>query len=506
MQNCLIPILIFTPMIMAAVILFPLLKDNEKTIRRLTKTFSVLHFIYIIFLTILFDFSNPLTSIENNIKFLNSDWMESIGISAVFSIDALSMLLIILTSVIFLTAIFLSKNMIKKSYQLYYAMLLILESAIFGIFCAKDMFLFFLFWELELIPMYILLLKWGSGNKEKTAAKFIIYTFFGSIFIFFGFLILYLFNFINNGIFNADFYNLDISNMNEKLKSILFIFFFIGFGVKLPILPFHSWLPDAHSQASTPVSIILSSVLLKIGAYGILRFNAGLFNDTFCTFAPLIMLLALINIVYASVCAINQKDIKRIIAYSGIANMGIFLLAICSLNETGFTGGIFQLFSHAFISAGLFTIAGIIFIKCGTRNLRRIKGLGNKMPAFMFASVPIILAAAGAPLLSGFIGEFLSFSGAFLSQNTGILNPQIISIAAIFSIILSSVYIMKLFHGIFFDELTKRLNQIKDINIHHKVILTVLILFIVYLGICPSVLTNIISEYSVITYNLAGGC
>ncbi len=505
MQNYILPILIFSPIIFSIILMSPILSSEEKVIRRSTKIFSIIHFIFTTFLLITFDYTNMGNHLESNLKIFNSDWVETIGLNASFSVDALSILLVGLTSIIFLITVFLSKKMIKHSYKLYYSLILIIETAVLGILCAKDMFLFFLFWELELIPMYIILLKWGSGNKIKIAEKFIIYTFLGSIFILLGILLLYILNFINTGTLNADFYNIDISNIDNKIKYIIFLFFLIGFGVKLPIIPLHSWLADVHSQAETPVSIILSSILLKVGAYGILRFNMQVLNDTFIIFAPLIMILGVVNIIYGSICAINQKDIKRIIAYSSISAMGIFLLGAASLTETGITGAIFQLISHAFISAGLFTIAGIIYIKCGTKNILKIKGLGEKMPVLMFLSIPIILSAMGVPLLSGFIAEFLCFIGAFTSQIESIIDVKISTLIALLSLIFSCIYILKIYHSTFFGELNKKYNQVKDINIHQKIILIVIIIFILYLGIFPTYTTNILSEYSIINFNIIGG-
>lgn len=504
MQNSILPILIFSPLVMALFILNPLYKNEDKRLHKSVRIFSLLHFIYTVVLFVFFDFTNTGTEYETVIKIFSSDWINTLGIKAGFNVDILSMIMIILTAFIFLISIFLSQETVKKNYQLYFSLILILESAILGIFCASDMFFFLFFWEMELIPLYILLLKWGSSNKQKTAAKFILYTFFGSIFILLGFLIVYLYNFINTGYLCADFCNIDISAMNEKLKYITFLFLFIGFGVKIPVVPFHSWLPDAHSQAVTPVSIILSSVMLKTGAYGILKFNAEMFNDTFIKFLPVIMLIAMINILYASCCAIVQKDLKRIIAYSGIIHMGVFLIAISSYNATGFSGGIFQLVSHALISAGLFIIAGIIYIKCGTKNILRLSGLGEKMPVFMFLAIPVILAAVSVPLTSGFVSEFLCFMGAFLAEPNEFYNVKAIVIIALISMILSSIYILKFFHGIFFSKILEKYKKIKDINIYQKTMLIILSLYIIYFGIFPGTILDVLSEYSIITFNLEG--
>ncbi len=499
-MNYFIMLIVFSPLIMSLLLMSPIFTDNEKVIRRTTKGFSICHFALTVIFSAFFDFSQADTLVETSCK-----WLDIIGINAGFTVDSLSLLLIILTSFIFLIAIYVSKNMIKKSQRLYYSLLLFLMTAVIGVFSANDMFLFFLFWELELIPMYLLILKWGSANKQKTAMKFLLYTFFGSIFLLAGFLFIYYTNFSLNGILSSDISDIDLTNASEEIRNFIFVLLLIGFSVKLPLFPLHGWLSDTHSQAPSPVSIILSSILLKLGAFGILKFNFAIFNSEFKIFAPIIMLLAVINILYGSICAIVQKDLKRIIAYSGIANMGIFLIGITSLNNTGITGGIFQLFSHALISAGLFIIAGIIYVKCGTKNIMRIQGLGEKMPRLMYISVPILLASIGVPLLCGFIAEFLSFTGAFLLQTEDYVpNAKIITVIALAVLVLSSLYILKIFHGVFFGNLMPKYRKIYDISTKQLIILMIVVLTIIGLGIFPQLITNIISEYANTTYNLSG--
>lgn len=480
MENIIILLLIFTPLLFAILIMSPMFPSEENILRRVSKYFSIFHLIITSIALMMFDFSA--SDFMLSAKF---NWITSLGINASFGLDSLSMLLCTLTSFIFVITIFASKSLIKKSYKLYYSLIFLLESAIIGVFSSLDIFLFFLFWELELIPMYILLLKWSSGNREKTAMKFLLYTFLGSIFILLAFLIIYFLNFAATGILSSDITNIDLYLAPQKIKNILFVLLLIGFGVKLPIFPLHNWLSDAHAQASTPVSIILSALMLKMGAYGLIRFNLILFEDTFETFASFIMLLGLINIIYASLCAIAQKDIKRIIAFSGAAHMGIFLIGISALNQSGTAGALFELFSHALITTGLFIIAGIIYKQCGTKNLYRISGLGVKMPKMMFISIPIILAAMGVPLLCGFPAEFLCFLGAFTSETS---YAQMMSVIALTSIILCSVYILNFFHGIFFGEIKDKYKKLHDINISQSAILSVIVIYIILLGVCPNIL------------------
>ena len=297
MEKLIITLLVFTPFIFSFILMTPLFSDEENILRRYSKCFSILHFIITIIALLMFNFSTPDFMLRANFN-----WINTLGINANLGLDAISLLMCTLTSFIFVISIFISKGMIKKNYRLYYSLMFFLQGAILGVFSTLDFFLFFLFWELELIPMYLLLLKWGSGNKEKTAMKFLLYTFFGSLFIFFAFLLIYFLNYFTTGIFTSNILEIDLYNIQSWIKNSLFILLLIGFGVKLPIFPLHSWLPDAHSQAPTPVSIILSSLLLKMGAYGILRFNLGLFEDSFIQYAHIIMLFGAINLIYASIC------------------------------------------------------------------------------------------------------------------------------------------------------------------------------------------------------------
>lgn len=492
MEKIIILLLVFTPLIFSILLMSPLISNEENILRRYSKWFSIFHFIITSIVILMFDFKNP-----NFIMTADFNWIKSLGINASFGLDALSTLLCCLTSFIFIITIFFGKGMIKKNYRLYYSLMFFLESAILGVFCSLDLFLFFLFWELELIPMYILLLKWGSGNKEKTAMKFLLYTFFGSLFILLAFLLIYFYSYFTTGLFTSNLLEIDLYDIQPWIKNVLFILLLIGFGVKLPIFPLHSWLPDAHSQAPTTVSIILSSLLLKMGAYGILRFNFQLLEDSFAEFAQIIMIFGAINLIYAGFCAVAQKDIKRIIAFSGIAHMGLFLIGLASLNKIGYTGALFELFSHALITTGLFIIAGIIYKNCGTKNILRLQGLGSKMPKLMFLSIPIILAGIGIPLLSGFIAEFLCFIGAFTSE---VNNAQLLTIVALTSLIISSVYILKIYHGIFFGELIKRYEKVRDININQTIVLSVIVVYIIILGVFPIILTDIFSH----SLNIAG--
>lgn len=491
-------VLVFSPLIAFSVILSPLLGDNEVFIRRFSKGFASLHFLYSLLFLAVFDPTNLGYSFETELKTFDVSWLKSLGITATFGVDGLSILLVVLTSFMVLIALIVSKNIIRTRYRFYYSMMFLLQTAVLGVFCAKDMFLFFLFWELELVPMYFLISEWGSGESKKSAMKFLLYTFFGSMFMLLGMLMLYFYSFSANGVMTANIDSLNIAEPSYPLafQILIFIFIMIGFAVKLPIIPFHTWLPDAHTDAATPVSMLLAAVLLKMGAYGIIRFNLMIFPDIFKMLAPIIMVFALINIIWAAMCAIVQKDLKRLVAYSSISHMGIVLLGLAAINQIGINGAIFQMIAHSFITAGLFLVVGIVYARCKTRDISVLSGLGEKMPILMMTGLVISLAATGLPLLAGFPGELMAFIGTFTSDVQDGFLPKIAAFIAVFAIILSAAYVLKLFHGIFYSGLPSQYNNVKDVSGHILGVLLILVAIIVVFGVSPSLLIDYFSTFT----------
>ncbi|MDD3237699.1 MAG: NADH-quinone oxidoreductase subunit M [Candidatus Gastranaerophilales bacterium] len=490
--------LVFAPLIAFGLILTPFFGNNEVFIRRFSKGFASLHFLYTLLFLAFYDTSSCSFVYESELKMFDSSWLKSLGISASFGVDGLSLLLVVLTSFIFLLAFIASKSAIRTKHKFYYSMMFLLQTAVLGVFCAKDMFLFFLFWELELVPMYFLISEWGTGNAQKSALKFILYTFCGSVFMLLGMLALYFYSFATNGVLTA---NIDMLSISESVypiafQMLVFVAFFIGFAVKIPIIPFHTWLPDAHTDAPTPVSMILAAILLKMGCYGLLRFNMGIFPDVFKIFAPILLVLAVISILWAAFTAIAQVDLKRIIAYSSISHMGIVILGLGTLTRIGLDGAIFLMFAHSLISAGLFMIVGVVYNRCKTRDIDSLGGLGSVMPWFMRLALPIGFAAAGLPLLAGFPGELLSFIGAFTSDFMESSLSMVCGVLAMFALILSSVYVLKILHNIFFNKLPVQYENVRDIRGHQLVVLFVLAFAVIIFGLFPNTVLDIFSSYS----------
>lgn len=485
-------ILVFSPLLVSILFILPIFSGKFVIIRRIAKTFAGLHFLYALMLLVFFNFNIEL-NYPTEILFLGQKWFGSLGISLSMGIDGISLLLIILTSFLTLMACMASKGIIKSKHGLYYALIFILETSVLGVFCANDMFEFFMFWELELIPMYFLISLWGSGNAKKSAMKFLLYTFIGSLFMLCGFLMLYNFNFISTSELSANIHNLnfDYETTPIYLQVITSILILIGFAVKVPIVPFHSWLPNAHVDAPTPISMLLAGILLKMGVYGIIRFNIQILPDAFLILSPYLAVFALINIIYAAILAYSRSDIKQIVAYSSISVMGIVLLGLCSLNVVGISGAIFLMFAHGIVSAGLFFVVGVIYNRTRTREVIKLGGLAAVMPKLAGGCVILSFGSIGLPLLISFPGEFLVFFGTFISSYLNNYFIQAITLCAILVLVLSACYILKLIHKVFFGSIIEGANQLNDVAVHEFIIIFSLSVVTIVFGIIPMTVINI---------------
>ena len=481
-----IPFLIFMPLVISLLIMSPLFTRNEIVIRRFVKGVCVFHFLYAILMLACFDPANPYVS---EIHFFGLDWIQSLGVKFVFKIDAISMILTVLTSFVFLLASIASKLNIRKNHKFYYSMLLLLMSAILGIFTAGDMFLFFLFWELEMVPAYFLIAFGDNENAKASAMKFVLFTFLGSMVMLLGILLLHYYNYISNGILSATFSDIIDSSIPVGIQNLIAVCLIIGFAVKLPIVPLHTWLPDAHTNAPTPVSMILAGILLKTGAYGIFRFNYQTMPDSFTTIAPVLAVFALINIIYTAFIAYAQTDIKRIVAYSSISNMGLILLGLCAFNKLALTASVFHMVAHALVTCGLFMTAGIVYLRCKTRDINLIGGIASVMPRLFGFGVLIVLASIGIPMFAPFVSEILTMLGALNSELS-----EVIKFSAIFALpllILSSAYMLKFLHCGFYGEIKPEFEKVNDISIHEFLILAAVSAGLIIFGIFPDALLSL---------------
>ncbi len=490
-------ILIFAPLIVAGIILSPLFPNDEIIVRRFAKGFSGILFIYSILFMIFFKPYNTGYQFKETIKlFSNTNWIEPLGISLSFGLDGISVMLVVLTTFLVMLALIASKKSITTKHKLYYSLILVLTTAILGIVTSRDLFLFFLFWELELIPMYFLISIWGTGKKEYSAMKFVLYTFFGSLFMLGGILLLNYFHFLNTGIYTFSIEALTYSRHYDIpfiVKALIFLGFFIAFAVKLPIVPLHTWLPNAHVDAPTPVSMLLAGILLKMGGYGLIRFNTQMFPEMIKIFAPMLIVLGVINIIYAAFIALAQKDLKLLIAYSSISHMGFVLLGLGALNTIGITGAMFQMLAHALISAGLFLIVGVIYLRTKTRIFSHLGGLGQVMPKAFYFTMLLALASLGLPLLVGFAAEVMIFYGAFTSNSLDgfILSNQFMTALAAISIIITAAYLLWMLQKIFMGNMFEKWQKAYDLTPQEAIALTFLSIPIVLFGLYPEGVTSL---------------
>ncbi len=416
-------------------------------------------------------------------------WIPAINAHYHLGVDGLSMPLVLLTSLLGFLVVLISWKVELRVRQ-YFAWLLLLETSILGVFCSLDLLLFFVFWEIEVIPMYFLISIWGAGRKEYSAIKYVLYTLFGSALMLAGILSLYF----TTGSLNM----IEISQgglaMVQAIMPTAPMFFLLlaGFAIKLPVFPFHTWLPDAHTDAPTAVSVMLAGVLIKMGGYGMIRICLSIFPDAARQYAPLLLALAVVNIVYGAAVTLRQTDIKRLIAYSSISHMGFVLLGIFALGELSLVGASLQMFSHGIVTGLLFAVTGLVMHNTEERNIDKLGGLAKQMP--IIASIFAIggIAAMGVPGTSGFIAEVSVFLGAFASNAVEHLN--IYTIISLTGILLAAAYILMLLQKVFFGPVLKKYNDVKDADRLEVFYCAVFILAIILIGVYPMVLTDVIKS------------
>ena len=360
----------------------------------------------------------------------------------------------------------------------FFLFLLALETGMIGVFASLDLILFFLFWEVMLIPMYFLIGIWGHERRVYAAIKFILYTMVGSALMLVG--ILYLYNLTGS---------FDLPDVLDHLSTTpllsiqqerwLFLAFFVAFAIKVPLFPFHTWLPDAHVEAPTAGSVLLAGVLLKMGTYGMLRFCLPLFPDASREFAPVICALALIGIIYGALVAMVQPDLKKLVAYSSVAHMGFCVLGIFVFNPLGMEGSIYQMFSHGVSTGALFILVGMLYDRRHTRLISEFGGLATSLPIYSTFFLIVTLSSLGLPLLNGFVGEFLVIVGSYHSR-------ALYAVLAAAGVVLAAVYLLWMYQRVFYGELTNEKNRaLPDCNRREKLILTVMVVVIVAMGVYP---------------------
>ena len=407
------------------------------------------------------------------------------GLTYKVGIDGISLPLILLTTIT-MPIVIISSWKIERNVKEYMICFLILETLILGVFCSLDLVLFYLFFESGLIPMFLIIGIWGGNNRVYAAFKFFLYTLLGSILMLFA--VIYMWKVSGTTDitklmffdFNSSDFELFGFNISGGIQSILWMAFFASFAVKLPMWPFHTWLPDAHVQAPTGGSVVLAAILLKMGGYGFLRFSLPMFPDASLIFQNFIFSISVIAIIYTSLVALMQKDIKKLIAYSSVAHMGFVTLGIFSMNQQSIDGAIFQMISHGIISAALFLLVGVIYDRMHTRDIDFYGGLVSLMPKYALFFIFFTMANVGLPGTSGFVGEFLVLLGTFQVS-------KLVTIFASLGIVLSACYGLWLSRRIIFGSVTNNsLLEITDLNRIEKFYFIPLIVLTLFLGILPN--------------------
>ncbi len=418
----------------------------------------------------------------------NLSWIPIINAHYHIGVDGLSMPMVLLSTLLGFLVILISWK-INMRVKEYFAWILILQASITGVFCSLDFLLFFIFWEVELIPMYFLISIWGAGRKTYSAMKYVIYTLLGGAFILAGILVM----FFNTG--SLDMVELAQTDLGALVKTaplaLTFFFFFFGFAIKLPVFPFHTWLPDAHTDAPTAVSVILAGTLLKMGGYAMLRINVSMFPEVAQTYGPLLLTLAVINVIYGGAITLKQTDIKRLIAYSSISHMGFVMLGIFALGQVSMVGATLQMFSHGLITGLLFAVTGILMHNSGERSIPKLGGLAKQMPAVAVIFTIGGLGAMAVPTTSGFIAEVMTFLGAFSSDIIG--GVQVFTLLCLLGILLAAAYILWTVQRVFLGPRLEKFNGSLDADRLEKFYSSVFIGAIILIGVFPMVLTDVIN-------------
>ncbi|MEA2058399.1 MAG: NADH-quinone oxidoreductase subunit M, partial [Actinomycetota bacterium] len=416
----------------------------------------------------------PLFQFTENVTF-----SETLGIGWRVGVDGISLWMVVLTTILFPLALAASKSISDRPKQFMVAML-ILETGLLGVFLALDLLLFFAFFEIVLIPMYMLIGIWGSENRAYATIKFVIYTAAGSIFLLAGIIALAVLTGDQIGaVTSFDFRAMLDTHLSDTAQLWLFLAFGIAFAIKVPIVPFHTWLPDAHTEAPTAASVILAGVLLKMGAYGFLRFNLTLFPEASVDLAQVLAVLGVIGIVYGAVVAIVQPDVKRLVAYSSVSHMGFVILGIFALTVQGLEGAVFVMISHGLITGALFLLIGMIYERRHTRLIADYGGLAKVMPIYAGFFLFMAFASIGLPALSGFIGEFTVLIGSYLTW-------PVLAIIAASGVILAAIYMLWAYERMFTGPVTNPRNEgLRDLGFREVAIIAPLIVIVIAIGIYP---------------------
>jgi NADH-quinone oxidoreductase subunit M len=490
MHNHILSIILFTPLAGAILLLF-VPRENKNAVRWIANLFAVAGLLV----------SLPLIPwfwaqrFQPGFKFIEgapSNWIPSIGAGYYLGIDGISFLLIMLTTLLGWISILSSWSAIEERTKEYYVWFLVLQTGMLGVFMALDFFLFFVFWEAMLVPMYLLIGIWGGPRKLYAAIKFFLYTLAGSVLMLLGILFLYFNNHSVTGV-----YTFSIPELYKTAPAIpfhfaiwLFLAFFVGFAIKVPMFPFHTWLPDAHVEAPTAGSVILAGVLLKMGTYGFVRFSLPFFPNvvTQPTVRGWMIGLSIVAIIYGALVSLMQKDMKKLVAYSSVSHLGFCTLGIFALNPAGLSGSVLQQINHGISTGALFLIVGVLYERRHTREISEYGGISNVMPVYAAITMIMFLSSMGLPLLNGFIGEFTILQGTFIEN-------KLWAGLAVIGVILAAAYLLWLYQRVFFGKVTNPKNEkLRDLNLRELVYFAPLVAIAFWIGLYPKPFFEILQQ------------
>ena len=481
MYNHILSIILFTPLV-GAFFLLLMPKENKNAIRWIANIFGFLGLAVSLPLIPWFWAVKERAGFQF-VEGTPNNWIPSIGSGYVLGIDGISFLLIMLTTLLGAISILSSWNAIQERVKEYYIWFLVLQTGMLGVFMANDFFLFFVFWEAMLVPMYLLIGIWGGPRKLYAAIKFFLYTLFGSVLMLLGILFLYFHHHTLTGV-----YTFNLTDLYATAPKIagpaaiwLFFAFFLGFAIKVPMFPFHTWLPDAHVEAPTAGSVILAGVLLKMGTYGLIRFSLPFFPAVAMTHwvRNFMVVLSLIGIIYGALVSLMQKDMKKLVAYSSVSHLGFCTLGIFALSPLGLSGSVLQQINHGISTGALFLIVGILYERRHTREIAEYGGISNIMPVYATITLIMFMSSLGLPLLNGFVGEFTILQGTFMEN-------KVWAAWAVPGVILAAAYLLWLYQRVFFGPVNNPKNEkLKDLSGRELATFVPLVLIAFWIGLYP---------------------
>jgi NADH-quinone oxidoreductase subunit M len=474
-------VLTFVPLVAALILLFPNRKNHE-ALRWIALTAMIVDFVVSLFLYGVFDSSSAgMQFVENRV------WVRDWGISYKVGIDGISLFLVLLTTLLGPIVIMASWRDITQRVKEFLISLLILQTGMIGVFVSLDLFLFYVYWEVMLIPMYLLIGVWGNPARRLYAAmKFVLYTVVGSLLMLVAILTLYFMAAKSSGVYTFDLLELYKYPVPLGAQFWMFLAFFLAFAIKVPMFPFHTWLPDAHTEAPTVGSVVLAAVLLKMGTYGFIRFAIPLFPNAAMDAAWWVCLLAVIGVIYGAWVAMVQLDVKRLVAFSSVSHLGFVMLGMFAMNTQGVEGSIIQMINHGLSTGALFLIVGMIYERRHTRLIAEFGGISKVMPIFAVFFMIFTLSSIGLPGLNGFVGEFLILLGTFIQFKTHWMFG-VYAILAASGVIFAAVYMLWMFQRVMFGEVTNPKNLgLKDLCAREVAVLMPLLIFCVWIGVYPN--------------------